>query len=85
MVSLPFQRPLGVWALIAVAVFVFLYLRRPKPQDKVIPSLMFIMQDNKRSRQYSFFQKLLTNLLFLLQLLIPGACCSTFSICCRKM
>ena len=69
MVALPFQRPLGLWALIAVAAFVFLYLRRPKPQDKVIPSLMFIMQDNKRSKQYSFFQKLMTNLLFLLQLL----------------
>ncbi len=68
MVNLPFQRPIGLWALIAVAVFVVLYLRRPKPQDKVIPSLMFIMQDNKRSRQYSFFQKLMTNLLFLLQL-----------------
>ena len=69
MVTLPFQRPFGLWALAAVAVFVFLYLRRPKPQDKIIPSLMFIMQDKKRSRQYSFFQKLLTNLLFLLQLL----------------
>ncbi len=69
MVNLPFQRPLGLWALIAVAIFIFLYLRRPKPQEKVIPSLMFIMQDNKRSRQYSFFQKLMTNLLFLLQLL----------------
>ena len=69
MVSLPFQRPFGLWVLIAVAVFVVLYLRRPKPQDKVIPSLMFIMQDNKKSKQYSFFQKLMTNLLFLLQLL----------------
>lgn len=68
MVALPFQRPLGLLALAAVAVFVILYLRRPKPQDKVIPSLMFIMQDAKRSRQYSFFQKLMTNLLFLLQL-----------------
>ena len=69
MVALPFQRPIGLWALIAVAVFVILYLRRPKPQDKIIPSLMFIMQDKKRSTQYSFFQKLMTNLLFLLQLL----------------
>ena len=69
MVALPFQRPFGLWALIAVAVFIILYLRRPKPQDKIIPSLMFILQDNKRSRQYSFFQKLMTNLLFLLQLL----------------
>ena len=69
MVTLPFQRPLGLLALAAVAVFIILYLRRPKPQEKVIPSLMFIMQDKKRSNQYSFFQKLMTNLLFLLQLL----------------
>ena len=69
MVALPFQRPLGLIALAAVAAFIILYLRRPKPQDKVIPSLMFIMQDNKRSKQYSFLQKLMTNLLFLMQLL----------------
>ena len=69
MVNLPFHRPLGLWALAAVAVFIILYLRRPKPQDKIIPSLMFIIQENKRSKQYSFFQKLMTNLLFLLQLL----------------
>lgn len=69
MVTLPFQRPLGLWALIAVAVFIILYLRRPKPQEKIIPSLMFIIRDDKRSKQYSFFQKLLTNLLFLIQLL----------------
>ncbi len=69
MVTLPFDRPLGLWALIGVAVFVILYLRKPKPQDKVIPSLMFIINDNKKSKQYSFFQKLMTNILFLLQLL----------------
>ena len=69
MVNLPFSRPFGLWALGAVAVFIILYLRRPKPQDKIIPSLMFIMQDKKRSKQYSFLQKLMTNLLFLLQLL----------------
>ncbi|MBI2656901.1 BatA domain-containing protein, partial [Candidatus Woesearchaeota archaeon] len=69
MAMLPFQRPFGLWALAAVAVFIILYLRRPKPQEKIIPSLMFIMQDSKRSKQYAFFQKLMTNLLFLLQLL----------------
>jgi len=69
MVSLPFARPIGLLALIGVAIFIILYLRRPKPQDKIIPSLMFIIQDNKRSKQYSFLQKLMTNLLFLLQLL----------------
>ena len=69
MATLPFQRPLGLWALTAVAIFIILYLRRPKPQEKIIPSLMFIIRDDKRSKQYSFFQKLLTNLLFLIQLL----------------
>ena len=69
MVALPFQRPIGLWALTAVIIFIILYLRRPKPQEKVIPSLMFIINDKKKSRQYSFFQKLLANLLFLMQLL----------------
>ena len=69
MVDLPFARPIGLLALIGALIFIILYLRRPKPQDKVIPSLMFIMQEKKRSTQYSFFQKLMTNLLFLLQLL----------------
>ena len=69
MVVLPFARPIGLLALIGAIIFIILYLRRPKPQDKVIPSLMFIMQEKKRSTQYSFFQKLMTNLLFLLQLL----------------
>ena len=68
MVSLPFQRPFGLWVLISVVIFIVLYLRRPKPQEKVIPSLMFIIKDNKRAKQYSFFQKLMANLLFLLQL-----------------
>lgn len=68
MVALPFNRPIGLLALTAVAVFIILYLRRPKPQDKVIPSLMFIMKDDKKSTQYAFFQKLMTNLLFLMQL-----------------
>jgi hypothetical protein len=66
---LPFQRPFGLWALAAAAIFLILYLRRPKPQDKVIPSLMFIVQENKKSTKYSFLQKLMTNLLFLIQLL----------------
>ena len=69
MVALPFQRPFGLWMLSAVAIFIILYLRRPKPQDKVIPSLMFIMQEQKKTSKYSFFQKLMTNLLFLMQLL----------------
>lgn len=68
-INIPFARPIGLIALIGVAIFIILYLRRPKPQDKVIPSLMFIIQEKKRSTQYSFFQKLMTNLLFLLQLL----------------
>ena len=43
MAALPFARPIGLIALAAVAAFIILYLRRPKPQDKVIPSLIFIV------------------------------------------
>ncbi len=69
MVNFFFQRPIGLLALLAVVIFIILYLIRPKVQEKVVPSLMFILKEQKSSKQFSFFQKLITNLLFLIQLL----------------
>jgi hypothetical protein len=66
---MPFGNTLGLIALASLIPFIILYLRKPKPQDRVIPSLMFILQNRKLSRQYDFMKKFLTNLLFLIQLL----------------
>ena len=64
-----FLNQIGLWALLSLIPFIILYLRRPKPTDRVIPSLMFIIQDKKTSKRYDFLQKFLTNLLFFIQLL----------------
>jgi len=59
-----FANTLGFWALLALIPFILLYLRRPRPQDRIIPSLMFLMQEKKTSNRYAFLQKFITNILF---------------------
>jgi hypothetical protein len=66
---MPFANTLGLIALASLIPFIILYLRKPRPQDRVIPSLMFILQNKKTSKQADFLRKFLTNLLFFIQLL----------------
>jgi len=65
-----FNNLAGLYALFAVIPFILIYLIRPKSFERVIPSLMFIMQERNKFRKASFLQKLLRNLLFIIQLLI---------------
>jgi len=65
-----FTNTLGLIALVSLIPFIILYLRKPRPQDRVIPSLMFILQNKKTSKQAHFLRKFLTNLLFFIQLLV---------------
>ena len=65
-----FGNTLGLIALVSLIPFIILYLRKPKPQDRIIPSLMFILQNKKTFNQNNFFRKFLTNLLFFIQLLV---------------
>ncbi|MBL7056165.1 BatA and WFA domain-containing protein [Candidatus Woesearchaeota archaeon] len=60
---------IGKWALLALIPFIILYLRKPKPQDRIIPSLMFILQDKKQSKRSAIFRRFIANFLFFLQLL----------------
>jgi len=65
-----FNNLIGLYALFAIVPFILIYLIRPKSFEKVIPSLMFIMQEKNKFRKASFLQKLLRNLLLIMQLLI---------------
>ena len=65
-----FTNTIGLLALLSLIPFIILYLRRPKPQDRIIPSLMFLIKEKKMSKRYSFLRRFLVNLLFLIQLLI---------------
>lgn len=62
--------PIWLYALLLLIPFILLYLIRPKPQHKVIPTLMFLFRDLGRNKRTNFFRKLIRDLLFLLQLLI---------------
>ena len=64
-----FLEPIWLYALLLLIPFILLYLIRPKPKHKVIPSLMFLFRDLGRDKKINFFRKLIRDLLFLLQLL----------------
>ncbi|KHO46446.1 MAG: hypothetical protein QS98_C0003G0054 [archaeon GW2011_AR3] len=63
-----FLNPSGLYAVLAVLPLIVFYLIRPKPKDKVIPSLMFILTKDEAFLDNTFFRKLLNELLFFLQL-----------------
>lgn len=65
-----FLEPIWLYALFLLIPFVLLYLIKPKPKHKVLPSLMFLFKDLGRDKKVNFFRKLIRDLLFLLQLLI---------------
>jgi len=67
-----FSNPIWLYALLSLIPLIILYLRKPKPRDKIIPSLMFLIKDKKTENQFSFFKKLIRNLLFIIQLLVLG-------------
>ena len=53
------DNPLGLYALIGLLILILIYLIRPKPIQKTIPSLIFLTKDKGKSKKESFFQKLL--------------------------
>ena len=59
----------GLYAFLSLIPLIIIYLKRPRPQDKKIPSLMFVMKSAGFSKAHTIFRKLIHNLLFLLQLL----------------
>ncbi|MBI5392508.1 VWA domain-containing protein [Candidatus Woesearchaeota archaeon] len=60
----------GLYAFIAAALIVLIYLIKPKPRDKTIPSLIFIMKQSGKAKKQSFFRRLVSEFLFFLHLLI---------------
>lgn len=65
-----FLDPKMSYALGLIVVFLLFHLIKPKPRHHVMPTLMFLFRDMGKRRAANFLRKLLTNLLFLLQLLI---------------
>ncbi|HLC65113.1 MAG TPA: BatA and WFA domain-containing protein [Candidatus Nanoarchaeia archaeon] len=64
-----FTNPWGLYALGSLIPLIIIYLIRPKPVEKIIPSLMFIIQEKKVTRRQAFFRRFVNNLIFFLQFL----------------
>ncbi len=61
---------LGLYLLLGIIPLIILYLIKPKPDEKTIPSLMFLINNFQREKKYSFLRRFVREFLFLLQLLI---------------
>ncbi len=64
-----FANPSGLIALASLVALAIIYLKRPRPLRREIPSLMFFFR-SRGKRQKSFLRNLVSNLLFLVQALV---------------
>ena len=67
--GIQFSNQLGWYAFASIIALAIIYLMRPKPIERDIPSLMFIMKDKGFSKNMAFFRRFFSNLLFLIQML----------------
>lgn len=61
---------LGFYGFLALIPFILIYLFKPKPIKKVMPSLLFFMKDKKQKSRLSFLRRLLIDPLFFFQFII---------------
>lgn len=65
-----FLNPLGLLGLLGLIGIVVLYLTRPKPERKVMPSMQFFQEKEKKSKLRKAFSMLKTNSILILNLLV---------------
>ena len=64
------DNPAGLYALIGLLILIIIYLIKPKPLQKTIPSLIFLTKDKGKSKKESFFQKLIRDFLLIFHFLL---------------
>lgn len=64
-----FANEVGLYALLSIIPLIIIYLLRPRPRKLKIPSLMFLLDFEKKKR-LNIFRKFLKDPLFLIQLLV---------------
>jgi hypothetical protein len=63
-------QPIGLLALLLLIPFIIIYLRKPKALNRILPSMMFLSEHKGTVRRSTILQKLIRNILFLIQLLL---------------
>lgn len=64
------SNPLGLFAFGALIILIILYLIKPRPKKRTIPSLLFLIRDLGKSKKESFFKQFLRDFLFIFHLLL---------------
>ncbi|MFQ5474201.1 MAG: BatA domain-containing protein [Candidatus Nanoarchaeia archaeon] len=64
------SEPTGLYALLTLIPLLVIYLIKPKPKKRVIPALMFFMQDSGKSTLHSLFKHFFKDPLMIVQILI---------------
>ena len=64
-----FLQPTWLYAALTVIPILILYLLRPKPKKKTIPSLMFLLRDKGKKSLTGFLRRLIINALLIIHLL----------------
>lgn len=64
-----FLNPIGLLALLGLIPLIIFYLIKPKPEEHVMPSMMFFMKDRSKGKVSQAIKTLMRNLLLLLHIL----------------
>ncbi len=67
-----FLNPVGLLALLALLPLIAIYLMRPEPDERVMPSMEFFMEEKRSGRMRKALQTLQRNLVLLLHILFIG-------------
>ena len=62
--------PIGWYSFLSFIVLFLVYLLKPKPFEKVIPSLMFLEKKRKKQSVASFFKKFVKDWIIIFQILV---------------
>lgn len=65
-----FLQPAGLLALSALIPLIIFYLVRKKPEEQIMPSMMFFFQDKKSGKAYMALKTLLRNLMLIFHVLL---------------
>ncbi|MFH2021638.1 MAG: BatA domain-containing protein [archaeon] len=66
---------IGLFSFLSIIFLILLYLMKPKPIRKIMPSLIFLESGKKRKSIASFFRRFVKDYLFFIQLFIIGLLC----------
>ncbi len=65
-----FNNTLGALLFLGFIPFILLYLIKPKPRERVVPSLMFLVRQMQQTKSTSFFKHFMRDILVLIHVLI---------------